>query len=126
MKYEFVCEDCDQTQTVELRPSQFDECRESGVPCECSEEAKAYHQFNPGNLSVCFKGDGWSDKMHREKKYRSKRSQRMAERQRKHNKTPELVPNYQGEEVENWREAQNLASKDGRSAATYEPKIHKD
>lgn len=106
-----------------MKSEEFLEKKESGVPCDCEDGAVMRHVFNPGGLSVCFKGDGWMDKIHKENAYRERRSQKMAARQKKNHKTPELVPNYGGQEVEDWREAKNLAEKDGRISETYDTKI---
>lgn len=125
MKYEFVCEDCENVQTEEMDVDQFDDAKESGVSCT-SCDGTAEYQFSTAGVEFCFRGDAWTDKNYREKKYRKQRSSYMASRQEKNHKRPTLKPNYKGQEADSWKEAQEAARSDGKVAETYEPLVRRE
>lgn len=125
MKYEFVCSACDHVQTVDMGVSELDKAKETGTACEVCADT-AYYKFNVSGVQFCFKGDAWSDKNFREKKYRKARSAYMADRQSKHHKTPTLKPNYKGQETGSWREAQEAARSEGKVSETYEPLVRRE
>jgi hypothetical protein len=122
MQYKFDC-DCGHSFTEEMSPKAFDKIEGEGIPCpEC--DSNASYDFEPGDLDVCFQGGGWRDKSLRERKYRQKRSQKLARRQKEKHNVPELQPNFRGQPTESWREARALAEKeDGYIHETYDPKV---
>lgn len=125
MKYQFECE-CGAEITHDATPSELEGLKEDGVECpHC--EGMATYSFTPGDVDVCFRGGGWRDKSLRERRYRKNRSKKMAKRQAKHHKAPELQPNFEGQRTESWREAQTLAEKaDGYFAETYDDKVESE
>lgn len=77
----------------------------------------------------------WPSKGNRFQQYRRERDTTMKRRQLDRYGAPkELIPNYNGQQTENWREASQLAAQDTtkedavRLAApkTYEPRIKKE
>lgn len=125
MKYDFECESCGHVHEQSLSMDAFKTVKEEGVDCpECGEHA--VYKFNPGSVTIGFAGDAWADKNHREKAYRKRRSSYMEKRMRTNHKTPELVPNYGGEEAGSWEEARDAAVEAGKSGLTYEPLIQRE
>ena len=125
MRYDFRCQECDAVQTVDLSISVLDQKKEEGVPCQVCEGTSVF-QLNLDSVVVSFKGDAWADKNYREKNYRKQRSSYMAQRQAKNNTAAKLIPNYQGQEAQTWKEVKEAAAADGKNTASYEPLIAKE
>ena len=77
----------------------------------------------------------WPSKGGRFKAYRAKKSEEMKGRQKDRygHLNRDCIPNYQGQQAENWREAQSMAMKDKDrisdpllTAKTFEPHIKKE
>jgi hypothetical protein len=141
MKYEFVCNKCEETIDVKMDPDVFrrhkdeihgpDELEHRSEDrselCSC-EDAQFVHQFNPSGLQVCWKGLQWAGKNYKEKKYRKGRSKKLGKKQKEEHHVPELKPNYKGQRTESWRAAKNEAQKDNRPRleTTYDPLIDEE
>lgn len=110
----------------EFRPT----CGTCGKPCE--------YRFTPSIPQIAFK-DGpsgsWPSKGERYKKYRANRTAQVKRKQFDRYGAPkELIPNYQGNQTENWSEARNMAIQDKdkdlsdrlASAKTYETRVKKE
>jgi hypothetical protein len=87
--------------------------------------------FQPGRVAFVLKDSavgGWVSKAGKENKYRAKRREVMAQRERDHVFKSSLQPNYKGEETGTWREAQEAARKEGgdTAASTYTPLVAKE
>jgi hypothetical protein len=85
--------------------------------------------FNPGNVSFVMKdgeSGGFVGKALKENSYRAKRRVEMARRTRDHVAPKPLIPNYEGQQTENWREAQEHARKDGLNTDSYTPLIKRE
>jgi hypothetical protein len=97
---------------------------------ECAAcHGKAAIVFNPGNISFVMKdgeSGGFVGKAMKENTYRAKRRVEMARRTREHIAPRPLIPNYEGQQTENWREAQESARKDGKDVSSYNPLIRRE
>lgn len=87
--------------------------------------------FDAGQIGFVLKdgpSGGWATKAMRENKYRRARSEQMAQRERDHVQKNKLVPNYGGQEADNWREVQEhvRSTKGEASARTYDPLVTKE
>jgi mono/diheme cytochrome c family protein len=93
----------------------------------CHGQAKLV--FNPGNVSFVMKDGetgGFQSKAIKENTWRAKHRVEMARRERDHVFKTKLIPNYEGQQTESWREAQEHARKDGKDTATYTPLIRRE
>ena len=135
-KYDYACTDegCFNVQEEEAKISESKDlrpiCNVCGAECEWT--------FTPTVVHAVLK-DGpsgsWPSKGNRFKAYRAKQSEKMKVRQKDRygHLNRDCIPNYQGQETEDWREAQSLAMKDKDRnsdsigvAATYTPHIKKE
>lgn len=130
--YSTRCTACREERDVRLSFAQYDEVRggKRTLACKTCGEA-ADLQFAPGSLGFTFKdgeSGGWASKALKENAYRGQRRKRMEQREKDHVFKPKLVPNYKGEEAPTWRDAQEVARKDGGdvSAVTYEPLVQQE
>lgn len=114
MIYTYYCKDieCNHSQDENHSVNGFKEfqppCGKCGKLCE--------YRYTPSIPQVAFK-DGptgsWPSKGNRYKQYREKRDGEMKRRQRdRYGEAKQLIPNYNGQITESWREAQSLASQD--------------
>jgi hypothetical protein len=100
------------------------------LPCECK-EGNLQLEFNPGDVGFILKDSpvgGWQSKAIKESKYRARRAEVMAKREKDHVFKSQLVPNYKGQEGTSWKEVQDhvRAEKGDVSASTYEPLVTKE
>jgi hypothetical protein len=68
--------------------------------------------FDPGDVTFVMKdgeSGGWASKAGKENKYRNRRRQVMAQRERDHVAPRPLIPNFAGEVTESWKEAKDRA-----------------
>ena len=87
--------------------------------------------FSPGNVGFVLKdgvSGGWATKAMRENKYRRERSSRMAQKEKDHVFKSSLVPNYNGQEANSWKEVQEhvRGTKGSASARTYDSLVTKE
>lgn len=132
--YFYQCKKCEHVREDDCSMSKFKQheppCTECGAVCKY-----IYIATVP---QVAFK-DGpsgsWPSKGNRFQNYRRERDQTMKRRQKDRYGAPkELVPNYQGQVTESWREASNLAIHDKdkdisdrlQTSKTYESRVKKE
>ncbi len=91
-----------------------------GVKCtECGQQL--CFVFSP-RLSFTTKdgvSGGWPTKVDREKKYRASRRREVTVLSKDSHHSAQLVPNYNGTEVDSWRDAKAEASRDGKNTAGF-------
>jgi hypothetical protein len=109
-----------------MRVQEFNEVKESGIPCVACQAGRCYPVFKPRALSIGMVGDAWSDKNLKEKEYRAQRSSYLGKKQRDSHFVPTLQPNYNGEETGTWRDAMEVASKDDKDITGYVPLVAKE
>jgi hypothetical protein len=125
MKYNFKCEKCEHLDEVEMTVEDYRSARGEGVSCSlCS--GVSLPSFNSDSVKVCFTGFDWSDKNFKEKEYRNGRSSFLKTKQKEVHHVPTLVPNFKGEKVGSWREAREMAKKEGKIDFTYDTLVKKE
>lgn len=87
--------------------------------------------FNPGNTSFVLKdglSGGWASKVVKEKTYRSRRREVLAQKERDHVFKSQLIPNYNGQEAHNWAEVRDEArtQKGALAASTYDSLVKEE
>lgn len=134
--YDYVCTDpnCCSIQEEDVKISEFKNFRPECIVCgsECK-----YH-FTPTVIQFALK-DGpsgsWPSKGNRFKKYRENQNQKMERKQKDRygHLNRDCIPNYNGQQTENWSEAQSLAMHDKdknpdslATAATFNTHITKE
>ena len=92
-------------------------------PCgECG-ELKSYI-YVPYAVGFILTGWDFPSKNLREKKYRSKRSKMLDKRAKeRYGKQVALTPNVNGERVDNWSDAKQLAKEKGHDTTHYDAKV---
>lgn len=122
--YGFTCANCGGNFDVYMYPSKYtaeQDCTHCG-----SGDTKRY--FTTPN--VVFKGDGWVDKNLRIKKQMADKNRRLDKAQQdryrvgdKGGTVAQLAPNVDGERVESWSEAKQLAADKGKNTASYDKHV---
>lgn len=123
MIYGFKCSECGAEKEV------VRSVKDRNIPFPCSLEScegTMRREFDSIGVSFVLKGVGWAKKDGKEKAYRIKRSANMGQKMRDVHQKSELIPNYNGKQTESWREAQNLAVKDGKNSSSYNSKVVKE
>ena len=130
--YSLACLECGRIEDRRMSFTDYDALKEGKlhVACPSCTEAMTIN-FQPGKVMFVLKDSatgGWVSKAGKENKYRMKRREEMARREKDHVFKSSLQPNYNGVETVTWREAQEAARKDGgdTSASTYEPLVAKE
>ena len=127
--YSTRCEGCETAAETRMSFQDYESVKLGAKTLECSTcHGKVVIAFNPGDVTFVMKDGetgGFQSKALKENTYRAKRRVEMARRTREHVAPKHLIPNYQGRETENWREAQEAARKEGGNAATYDPLIRR-
>lgn len=126
MKYQATCKACAWSGDVTMRAAEYATFKAQGKNCPTCSEGMIFPVFQPDKVQFSFKGDAWSDKNLREKDYRNKRSQYLGKKQKDSNFVSTLQPNYNGMEVDSWRDAQHLAETEGKDTETYEPLVQSE
>lgn len=116
--YSVRCSSCEMQGTTKLSFAEYDEAKagERILPCECGQNAEIV--FNPGAVNFVLKdgqSGGWTSKAGKENAYRKKRGAEMAQREKDHVFKSQLKPNFNGVEMDTWKDAQEEARK-----TTYE------
>lgn len=128
--YSTQCESCGRTTDIRLSFVDYESVRLGAKTLECTDcHGKVGLAFNPGDLSFVMKdgeSGGWSSKAGKENAYRARRNKILDKKTRDHVFKTKLVPNFAGQQTENWREAQEHARKEGGNTTTYEPLIAKE
>lgn len=123
MKYQASCNSCAYSGTLNLPAKDYASFKAEGLSCTSCVNGRLFPIFNPENVRIAYKGDAWADKNLREKEYRNQRSQMLGVKQKESHFVPTLQPNYNGMEVDTWRDAQHLAATEGKDAASYQPLV---
>ena len=123
MKYHAACNSCGLESIHSMSALQYPAFKANGVSCDACQGGRVYPVFKPDNVRIAYKGDVWVDKNLKEREYRTQRSERLAVKQKESHFVPTLQPNYNGMEVDSWRDAQHLASTEGKDTTSYQPLV---
>jgi hypothetical protein len=130
--YSTVCESCQKAASIRLSFVNYESVKLGVKTLECSEcHGKVALVFNPGDVTFVLKdgeSGGWQSKAIKENKYRVRRREVMAQRERDHVFKTKLIPNHGGVETGTWKEAREEARREGgtASAATYDSLVTKE
>ena len=138
--YTTLCEVCDNKASVRLSFVNYESVKLGVKTLECGNcHGKVAITFDPGEVSFVLAdgpSGGWTSKAGKENAYRARRSKIMAQKTKDHVFKTKLVPNFDGQQTENWREAQEHAratphvDSEGRAVArdvsTYAPLIKQE
>ena len=130
--YSIACLECGRTEDRRMTFTEYDAVKEGATKIVCPDcQENMTINFQPGRVAFVLKDSatgGWVSKAGKEKQYRIKHREVMAQREKDHVFKSSLQPNYMGEETGSWREAQEAARKDGGKAAasTYTPFVAKE
>ena len=130
--YATRCEACQQAASIRLSFVDYESVKMGAKSLECSTcQGKVVIEFNPGDVSFVLKdgeSGGFQSKAIKENKYRARRREIMAKRERDHVFKSKLVPNYGGVETGTWKDAREEARKDGggASASTYDSLVKRE
>ena len=138
--YSTRCEGCGNTAEVRLSFVNYESVKMGVKTLECSScQGKAVLAFNPGAVAFVLKdgeSGGWTSKAGKENAYRARRSKILAQKTKDHVFKTQLIPNFEGQQTESWREAQEQAratphvDTEGRTVArdvsTYEPLVKQE
>jgi hypothetical protein len=102
-------------------------------------QGKVVLAFDPGNVNFVLAdgpSGGWTSKAGKENAYRARRNKMLAQKTKDHVFKTRLIPNFEGQQTENWREAQEHAratphtDPEGhtvpRDVTTYDPLIKQE
>jgi len=120
-----------QTSQKRLSFSDYDAVKAGELTIEDGQGRPLELVFNPGNPNFVMRdgvSGGWISKSSRENNYRRARADEMRRREKDHVFKPKLVPNYEGTEAEDWKDAQEQARSDkgDLSASTYDSLVAKE
>lgn len=122
--YSTRCDSCQQAASIRLSFVDYESVKMGVKSLECSTcQGKVGIEFNPGDVSFVLKdgeSGGFASKALKENKYRARRNKVMEKRTKDHVFQTKLLPNYGGQQTENWKEAREHARQDGGNTATYE------
>jgi predicted nucleic acid-binding Zn ribbon protein len=127
--YSTRCEACTQEASIRLSFVDYESVKLGVKSLECTAcQGKVLLAFNPGDVTFVLKdgeSGGWQSKALKENKYRGRRREIMAKREKDHVFKTRLIPNHAGVETDTWRGAQEEARKEGGdlAASTYEPLV---
>jgi hypothetical protein len=80
---------------------------------ECTAcQGKAVLEFNPGDVTFVLRdgpSGGWTSKAGKENAYRARRNKILDKKTKDHVFKTRLIPNFEGQQTESWREAQEQA-----------------
>lgn len=114
--YSVACKGCGK---VGERKLTFSEMSDFSEACTCGSSIVV--MFAPSAMNFTLRdgpSGGWASRAIKEKQYREKRREMLAKKEKDHVYTPSLIPNFNGEQTESWREAKEIARVElGTSAA---------
>ena len=119
--YEYVCLTCEKPFDRVLPMSEYD----TPQTCDCGGEGK--RQLSLPNFVL--KGDDWASKNGRIAGQMADKNRRLDKKQeelKRDGPQVRLVPNVDGERVENWTDAKKLAESKGKDGSTYDTKIREE
>jgi hypothetical protein len=134
--YSTKCTKCGKAQEQKLSFAEYDlmSSGEFSLACSCNEGFLSI-EFNPGDVKFTLKdgpSGGWASKALKENKYRARRGEIMAQREKDHVFKSKLVPNYQGQEANSWKDVQDHVRSEKKgaegelAASTYESLVKKE
>lgn len=120
--YDFKCRECDHVKEFRMGIRESCEAHPQCPECTTGLMDKTFIAANY-QCQFVLKGTGWTGKDLKEKRYRKKRSQMLARKQKDNHPVPKLAPNVGGERVDNWRDAKALAKERGHDVTNYDDKV---
>jgi putative FmdB family regulatory protein len=122
--YDYKCSKCESNYSLRVSIDHY----KVSQPCpHCGAENQKL--FQPCTNHI-FPGDGWSTKNERIKRQMRKKNAKLdtrsAEMKRETNVGGRLAPNVDGERVDSWSEAAQLAKSKGKNTDSYQPLIAKE
>ena len=123
--YSFRCKSCDTVFDVKLRMG--DKTKQPCVSCNSEETTRVLSA-----PSVILKGDGWTGKNIKIRGQMARKNSRLAVKEREfvkdsnEMKTMTVAPNVEGERVDSWSEARELARSKGKDTSTYDAYVRKE
>lgn len=108
-----TCARCNASTEEILTFAEYDclEKKEVALPCEaCGGPKELAETFT--EIDVIYRdgmSGGWASKAGKENNYRQKRYSYLGTRARNNHKVSKLIPNFQGEIAESWKEAKEMA-----------------
>ncbi len=130
--YGIECDECGARYDDRMTFRQYDEVQSGKTTLACKTcNCPAKIGFQPGNVGFVMK-DGesgsWASKAIKENKWRKDHREVMAKKERDHVFKSNLQANYKGEETGSWREAQEMARKEGgqEAATSYDHLVKKE
>jgi hypothetical protein len=129
--YTFMNPESGETLTKRLKFAEYEAIRSGEQEVKADDGTVLELIFDAGQIGFVLKdgpSGGWATKAMRENKYRRARSEQMAQRERDHVHKNKLVPNYNGQEANSWREVQDhvRGTKGAASARTYDSLVTKE
>ena len=124
--YSTKCQQCNEPASIRLSFIDYESVKMGVKSLECGTcQGTVKLAFSPGDVTFVLKdgiSGGWTSKSLKENKYRTRRREIMGKREQDHVFKTKLIANHDGVETGTWREAQEVARKEGgaTSAATYE------
>lgn len=120
-----------ETTRRKLTFEEYDRVRTGGLQVVDDTGASLELVFNPGGANFVLKdgpSGGWISKATKENGYRAGRKVEMARREKDHVFKTRLIPNYQGQETESWREAREEVRKSSglAAASTYDRHVREE
>lgn len=118
--YDYKCEVCGASFERSVSRQDFSKPQ----TCDCGESAPR----EIGDVGFVLKGDGWFGKNLKLRRQMAAKNRRLDEkgRERRHDAGVRLVPNVNGERVDSWEEARQLAAAGGLSTEGYDAKIREE
>ena len=128
--YSTQCSGCGNAATTRMSYQDYESVKLGVKTLECATcHGQVAIVFNPGDVSFVLKdgeSGGFTSKANKENKYRARRNKILDKKTQDHVFKTKLIPNYAGQQTENWREAQEAARKEGGDTSTYAPHIGKE
>ena len=120
--YEYTCQECG---------TEFEEIidmEDRDIPQPCT-ECQTLTIRGLSMPSFILKGDGWTGKNEKVRREMQDKNRRIIPKQNEIKREApgvKLVPNVDGERVENWKEAKKLAESKGKVTTTYDQQVRKE
>lgn len=121
--YEYACRDCGHRFERILRLKD----RKEVQVCDACQSLETEQIFTTCNFIL--KGDGWPGKTLRINGQMDKKNERLDRKQGEMKRDApglKLAPNVEGERVDSWSEAQQLAASKGKDAQSYETLVRQE
>ena len=116
--YSYSCPSCEQTFDRVLPLADYNQ------PQECPCGATAQRILTP--VGFILQGDGWPGKALRVRGQMDRKNKVLNSKSKDQPKGLTLAPNVDGERVDSWAEAKQLAASKGRNTSTYDQQIRQE